>query len=249
MHVARVGLTPVKGGRHRTLDAVELTGAGPVGDRVFALVDPATRRCLRTIESPALVRASASWDGRVLSVEMPEGRHAGVPVPTGELLDVDYWGRTVRVEVVAGPWAAAYSGLLGREVVLGRAAPGEVVYGGAVTLVTSASLLRLSEEVGAPVDGARFRATFEVAGDELTAHGEDGWVGRWLRLGNAEVRVRGVVPRCAVIDLDPDLGGPDLGLMKALAAYRMDGGEVGFGVDAEVTVPGVVGTGDPVGLA
>lgn len=244
MQVARIGLTPVKGGRHRTLGSVELAEAGPVGDRVFALVDPATDRCLRTIENPSLLRASATWDGRVLSIGLPDGEHVGEPVPTGEVLDVDYWGRTAAVEVVAGPWAAAYSSLLGREVVLGRCAPGDVVYGGAVTLVTSASLARLSEEVGAPVDAARFRATVQLDGD-LPAHAEDDWVGRRLRLGGAEVRVRGVVPRCGVIDLDPDSGLRDLGLMRALAAYRLARGEVVFGVDAEVTVPGTVATGDP----
>ena len=108
MQVARIGLTPVKGGRHRTLGSVALAEAGPVGDRVFALVDPATHRCLRTVENPSLLRASATWDGRVLSVELPDGTLVEEPVATGEVLDVDYWGRTAAVEVVHGPWAAAY---------------------------------------------------------------------------------------------------------------------------------------------
>jgi uncharacterized protein YcbX len=244
MHVARLGLTPVKGGRHRTLDAVELAATGPVGDRVFALVDPVARRCLRTIENPALLAASAAWDGRVLSVDLPGGTLVGEPTATGEVLDVDYWGRSTTVEVVDGPWTAAYAALLGREVVMVRAAPGAVVYGAAVTVVTGASLARLGEEVGAPVDAARFRATVQLDGD-LPAHAEDGWVGRRLRLGEAQLRVRGVVPRCAVIDLDPRAGGRDLALMRALAAYRPRDGEVAFGVDAEVVVPGIVTTGDP----
>lgn len=247
MQVSRIGLTPVKGGRHRTLGSVELAAAGPVGDRVFALVDPATGRCLRTVQNLSLLRARATWDGQVLSVELPGGTLEGEPTATGEVLHVDYWGRTAAVEVVAGPWAAGYSSLLGREVVLARCAPGDVVYGGAVTLVTSASLARLSGEVGAPVDAARFRATVQLDG-VLPAHAEDEWVGRRLRLGSAEVRVRGVVPRCAVIDLDPDSGERDLALMKALAAYRLAAGEVCFGVDAEVTVPGTVRTGDRAAL-
>lgn len=244
MHVARIGLTPLKGGRHRTQQSVLLTETGPLWDRAFCLVDPATDRCLRTVENPTLLQARASWDGVVLSVELPSGTVVGEPVSTGEIRKVDYWGRTAVVELVEGPWAAAYSAHLGREVVLASSAPGEVVYGGSVTIVTSASLARLADTIGAPVDGARFRATFQLDSAEAHPHVEDGWVGRRLRLGTAEVRIRGIVPRCAVIDLDPASGIPDLGLMKALAGYRRGRGEVAFGVDAEVTVPGRVETGD-----
>ncbi len=248
MHVERIGFTSLKGARHRTHESVVLTATGPVGDRVFCLVDPDADRCLRTVENPTLLQTSAAWDGTVLSAELPAGTVAGVPVPTGEVRTVDYWGRAAAVEVVEGPWADAYSAHLGRDVVLAAAPAGEVVYGGSVTIVTTTSLARLAEEVGAPVDGARFRATFEVDGGDLPPHGEDGWTGRRLRLGTAEVRVRGIVPRCAVIDLDPDTAVRDLDLMKTLAGYRRGQGEVAFGIDADVTVPGTVGTGDPVRL-
>lgn len=249
MLVARIGFTPLKGGRHRTHGSVLLTENGPLGDRVFCLVDAAADRCLRTVENPTLLQTSASWDGTVLSVALPSGTVVGEPVSTGELREVDYWGRTAVLELVDGPWAAACSAHLGREVVLARSAPGDVVYGGQVTLVTSASLARLADEVAAPVDGARFRATFQLDGGGLPPHAEDDWVGRRLRIGAAEIRVRGVVPRCAVIDLDPASGVRDLELMKALAGYRRAGSEVAFGVDADVTVPGRVSTGDPVVLA
>ncbi len=241
MYVARIGFTPVKGGRHRTHGSAMLTPAGPVGDRVFCLVDATVDRCLRTVENPTLLQASAAWDGTVLSVELPAGSVTGEPRPTGEVREVDYWGRTAALEVVAGPWAAAYTEHLGREVVLARSDPGEVVYGGAVTLVTTGSLRRLADEVGEPVDAARFRATFEIDADAGT---EDGWVGRRVRVGAAEVRVRGLVPRCAVIDLDPTTGVRDRSLLGTLAGRRRFGVEIPFGVDAEVTVPGRVATGD-----
>jgi uncharacterized protein YcbX len=246
MHVARIGFTPVKGGRHATHESVELTGAGPAGDRVFCLVDPATDRVVRTVENPTLLQACASWDGVVLSVQLPSVTVAGTPVRTGEVRRIDYWGRTAAVETVDGPWAAAYSTLLGREVVLAASAPGDVVYGGAVTLVTRASLAALAGVVGEPVGGARFRATFEVDGGDLRPYAEEGWVGRRLRLGAAEVRVRSVVPRCAVIDHHPVSGLRDRALLKALAGRRDAPVELGFAVDAEVTVPGQVVTGDAV---
>ena len=249
MRVARIGFTPVKGGRHRTYESVSLTSAGPRGDRAFCLLDPATDRCLRTVENPTLLQANASWDGTVLSVELPSGTAVGEPVLTGELRTVDYWGRTTPVEVVTGPWAAAYSAHLGREVLLAASPPGAVVYGASVTLVTSASLARLADVVGADVDAARFRATFQLDGDDLRPFSEEGWVGRRLRIGTAEVRVRQVVPRCAVIDVDPASGIRDLRLLKALAGLRPAHGEAVFGVDADITVPGHVQTGDAAALS
>ena len=60
MHVTRIGLTPVKGGRHAEQASVDLTLDGPVGDRVFCLVDPERGRVLRTVENPSMMRTSAT---------------------------------------------------------------------------------------------------------------------------------------------------------------------------------------------
>ena len=248
MHVTRIGFNPLKGGRHRAHPAVELAPTGPVGDRVFCLVDPAADRCLRSVENPTLVQTEAAWDGQTLAVELPGGTAAGVPRPTGEVRKVDYWGRTAAVEVLDGPWAAAFSAHLGRDVLLARARPGEVVYGGSVTLVTTGSLALLAARLGVPVAGERFRSTFHVDTGDLPAHVEDGWVGRSLRIGSATLTVRSVVPRCAVVDADPVSGTRDAGLLRTLGVYRRGEGEVMFGVDAEVTVPGRVETGDRIEL-
>ena len=254
MHLTRIGFTPLKGTRHAAHTDVRLEETGPVGDRVFCLVDPARARVLRTVENPTLVQATAAWDGTELSVTLPSGAVAGSPVSTGERLKVDYWGRVEEVELVDGGWAAAFSAHLGYEVRLGRVlAPGAVVYGASVTLVTTASLARLSAEVGAPVDGARFRSTLCVDTDGSGFSGpsgelppEDAWVGRELRVGGARLRVRGTVPRCAVVDLHPATGRRDQPVLRALAGYRRAQGEVLFGVDAVVTRPGVVRIGDGV---
>ena len=244
--VSRIGWTPVKGGRHRAQEAVRLTPDGPHGDRAFCLVDPVAGRCLRTVENPALLQTSASWDGTVLAVELPAGAVVGEPERSGDVRKVDYWGRAAVVELVDGPWSAAYSRHLGREVVLAACAAGEVVYGASVTLVTSGSLAWLAQRVGAPVDGARFRATLELDTGDLAPFVEEDWLGRVLRVGTAELRVSGLVPRCAVIDLDPATGMRDLPLLKALAVDRRNQGEVPFGVYADVTAPGQVSKGDAV---
>lgn len=245
MHVTRVGFTVLKGGRHVARQTSELTGSGARGDRLFCLVDPARDRVLRTVENPTLVQVVAAVDGERLRLELPTGTVVGRPEPTGELGTVDYWGRDADVELLAGPWAAALSEHLGYEVVLARPTrAGAVVYGGSVSLVTTSSMARLERELGRPVGSERFRATYLLDTDGLPPHVEDGWVGRELRLGTARVRVRGIVPRCAVVDLDPASGARDVPVLRALGGYRRGDSEICFGVDAEVTVPGRVDVGD-----
>jgi len=156
--IERIGFTPLKGGRHMTHDLADLSMDGPVGDRVFCLVDRSRGRVLRTVENPSLLRACARWDGGVLSVELKGDTFEAVPLPTGEMLEVDYWGRNAAVQGCAGPWAEAYSEHLGFDVVLCRSVTaGEVVYGASVTVVTTASMRLLTERLGREVESERFR--------------------------------------------------------------------------------------------
>ncbi|MEP7191505.1 MAG: MOSC N-terminal beta barrel domain-containing protein [Actinomycetota bacterium] len=245
--IERIGFTPIKGGRHTTHDQVDLTADGPVGDRVFCLVDRSRGRVLRTVENPSLLRACARWQSGVLSVELGGRTVTGMPSPSGETLEVDYWGRTATLHGCIGPWAEAYSEYLGYDVVLCRsAAAGQVVYGASVTIVTAVSMRLLSSRLGREVDSARFRSTFLVETGDSISHVEDSWVGQQVRVGEATLRVRGVVPRCAVIDLNPVTAQNDAPLLRVLSGYRQSGGEIGFGVDAVVTVAGRVRTGDQV---
>ncbi|WP_110182768.1 MOSC domain-containing protein [Nocardioides solisilvae] len=250
MHVSRLGLTPLKGARHLARRSVLLDAAGPAGDRAFCLVDPVAARCLRTVEHPALLGTEAEWDGERLVTRLPGGLVVeGEPAPTGERLVVDYWGRPAAVEPVAGPWAAAYARLLGRDVVLARCAPGVVVFDAPVSLVTRSSLAALSRAVGAAVDPARFRATLVVDdGPGAAPDVDQAWAGRRLHVGAAELRVLGPVDRCAVVEVDPVSGRRDLSLLRALAARGRSDHPLALGVDAEVLRPGRVRVGDPVAL-
>jgi uncharacterized protein len=232
-----------------TRDFADLTAAGPVGDRVFCLVDRSRGRVLRTVENPALLRGCARWEVGVLSVDLAGRTIEGAAPPSGETLEVDYWGRTATLQCCTGPWAEAYSEYLGYDVVLCRSVtPGEVVYGASVALLTTVSMRLLAQRLGREVDSARFRSTFLVDTGDCPPHVEDSWIGRELRVGRATVRVRGVVPRCAVVDLDPVTGRNDAAVLRELAAYRLGQGEVSFGVDAVVTAAGRVGAGDRVEL-
>ncbi len=222
---------------------------GPAGDRAFCLLAPALGRVIRTVENPTLLQGVARWAAGVLSVDLPGRTVEGTPTPTGEVVKVDYWGRTAAVEVCAGPWAEAYSEHLGYDVVLARPMhAGEVVYGASVTVATTSSMRSLSARLGRDVASARFRSTFLLETGDAEPHVEDSWVGRELRLGEATVLVRGIVPRCAVVDLDPSTGLRDAPVLKTLGGYRRSQGEINFGIDAVVAVAGQVRTGDQAEL-
>jgi uncharacterized protein YcbX len=220
---------------------------------VFCLVDPDRGRVLRTVENPLLMQAVAAWDGEVLTVSLDGRTLTGTPAATGETVELDYWGRAARIEIVDGPWTAAFSDHLGYDVRLGRVPrAGEVVYGASVSLLGTGSLrelaTRLAGGLAGPLDSARFRGTFLVDTGSLGPHAEDDWLGHRLRLGEAVVEVRNLVPRCAVIDSDPVTGRRDLPVLKTLAGYRHRGEDILAGVDAVVVRPGVVSTGDRVEL-
>lgn len=247
MHVSRIGFTPLKGTRHTSVDDATLDATGPVGDRVFCLVDLERRRVLRTVENPSLVEVRSSWDGHTLAVVLPDGttvREAPYD-ESRDALKADYWGRNATLALQAGPHAAALSGHLGRDVRLARVAPGEVVYGGSVSIVTTGALRELSARAGdhrlGPQD-ARFRATLTLdTGDDLDVLP----TGARISVGRATVQVRGPIPRCSVVDLDPVTGRQTAPVLSTLAGYRREAGEICFGVDARVVVPGGIRQGDP----
>ena len=248
MQVQQLGYAAMKGSRHVGRSSVVLTAGGVRGDRELCLVDPDARVVLKTVRHPRLLQAVVDVDAERVSVALAGGVVRAAPVATGEWLEVDYWGRPAAVEVLDGPWATRFSAHLGRPVVLTRAAPGAVVYGAAVSLVTTSAARELESRLGAAVDQARFRASVVVDTGDGDPDVEDTWLGRELRLGEATVTVRAPVTRCAVIDLDPATGVKDLGVLAALATYRRSADGIAYGVDAVVGRPGTVRPGDPVEL-
>lgn len=250
MHIRDIGISPLKGGRHQPRQTVELAADGPVGDREFAVVDLNGGQILKTVENPALVGCEAHWAHGTLSVEIDGQRIVAEPVPTGEQLQLEYWGRGTPMQVVEGPWASEFSRLLGRSVALARSmVAGGVVYADMVTISTTSSLKRLADESGKTVDTRRFRSTFTIDTGSADAHVEDSWAGRELELGDARLRVTGGIPRCAVIDIDPDTGARGTHLLKTLARYRLQENDIMFGVYAEVIRPGTVSVGDQARLS
>jgi uncharacterized protein YcbX len=233
--VARFNVTPVKSTALHHPDEVRIERSGAVGNREFFLVTE-EGKLFGGSKLGALVRIRAEHDRatEILSLALPDGeRVEGSAVPTGERLEVDFWGRTVPARLLEGPWAEALGRFAGRPLQL--------------TLVSLASVAELARVGGLDgLDPRRFRMTVELHG--LGPYEEDTWSGRPVRVGEVLLRVGERVPRCVVTTQDPDTGErdvPTLSLIKrarGLSAER----EVVFGMYASVLEPGTVRVGDPV---
>ncbi len=260
MKVSRIGLAVLKGTRHQARSSVKLTRQGPVGDRLFCLVDEARRQVLKTVEHTSLMASTVTWSDGVLAAEVAGRRLADAPVHTGRWVEVDYWGRRVDAEILAGPWAHAYSDLVGKPVLLVRVAAGDIVYGDQVSLVTTSAVAGLraatrpglehaAQELDPDRDSARFRSTVVVDtrdGPYAKPGAELDWIGRELRLGTAVVRLTSAIVRCAVIDLNPSTGHRDLALLKTLPLNAEN--EPIFGLQGDIVEPGLVERGASVAL-
>jgi uncharacterized protein len=247
--VMRISIAPVKGFALVHPDEVELATTGVLENRRFHIVDADGRR-YGLIRNGRLVRVRPEYDAATehLKLTFPDGTSADGHVELGAEVVTDFYGRPVRGRVVTGPWSEALSNAFGRPLRLVQAPPGAAVDRGRghVSLISDASLRELAIQAGEdePVDGRRFRMLFQVGGVE--AHGEDHWLGRRLHIGEALVRIRGTVGRCAITTQNPETGVPDLDTLRVLKDYRglSPARELDFGIYGEVVEPGRVRVGD-----
>jgi uncharacterized protein YcbX len=251
LRVAWISVCPVKGLSIRELDECELTEAGIAGDREFFLVDE-NDLLVNSKGLGALQQIVPRYDPDAgsLALAFPDGTTISREVGFNGSLGARFWGTTVEVRVVEGPWSEAISDFAGRDLrLVGASGPAtDRRRSGAATLLGTGSLHALARVLGVEaVDERRFRMNFGI--DGLGEHEEDEWLGRRVRLGAAVVVPQGNVGRCAVTTQNPDSGAPDLDTLKALAAYRgvVETTEpLPFGVYAAVAQPGRVRVGDPV---
>jgi len=251
--VSRISIAPVKGLALVHPDEVMLELTGVRSNRRFHIVDAEGRR-YNQLRNGRLVRIRSEYDpdSERLTLRFPDGTVTDGIVTPGEEITTDFYGRAVTGNLVSGPWSDALSSWAGRPLRLVRSAPGAAVdrRRGSVTLVSTASLLELARQAGQaePVDGRRFRMLFEL--DDCQPHEEEGWVKRQVRIGEALVRLRNDVGRCAITTQNPETGVPDFDTLSAISSYReLTANEAGkkhipFGVFGEVVEPGRVAVGD-----
>lgn len=251
--VARISIAPVKGLALVECDAVVLEPTGVRENRRFHVVDADGRR-YNQLRNGALVQIRPEYDGDRLTLHFPDSTTAAGEIALGAEITTDFYGRRVVGHVVEGPWSGALSTWAGRPLTLVQSPAGAAVDRGRghVSLVSRASLEELGRQAGrnGPADGRRFRMLFEL--DGCAPHEEDDWVKRTVRIGDALVRIRGDVGRCAITTQNPDSGVPDFDTLRTIKAYRPEtANEKGkkhlpFGIYGEVVEPGRVAVGDPV---
>lgn len=245
--IGAISIAPIKSLALSHPDEVELREAAVAGDREFFLVDD-EGRLFAGVRCPSLLKVRPEVVGSWLALHFPDGTTVdGEVVPGREITTAFYAFRDVVGNEVIGPWADAISGYVGRRVRLVKARLGDGYDLTPVTIVSTASVQRLSQESGLPVDHRRFRMLFRV--DGCAEHEEDVW--RRVAVGDAVVRIESQlgrqVPRCDVITRHPDTAERDLDALRLIKRYRgRTRAGVVFGVYATVEMPGRVRLGDPV---
>jgi uncharacterized protein YcbX len=258
VRIAALFVHPIKSGRAVEVERAGVTGLGLEHDRRFMVVDPRGRFVTQR-EHPALARVSAHVEGNELHLVGDDRREVVVPTEgPGDVVRASVWGD----DVEAIDCGAAAAGLLtnhlgtpARLVRMGASTarpvdpvfgqPGDLVSfadGFPLLIVTQASIRAVLAAAGAALDARRFRPNVVVEG--AAAFDEDAWLE--LRLG--EVRVDIVKPcgRCAMVDVDPDLGERAPGVLAELGRTRKRGGSATFGQNAIPRGEGTLHVGDEV---
>jgi uncharacterized protein YcbX len=112
-----------------------------------------------------------------------------------------------------------------------------------VSIINLASVAKVAEFVGRPVDPLRFRGNLYVEG--WPAFGELDLVGRDIAIGSARARIVKRIVRCAATNVEPATGIRDLDIPKRLMQTL---GHSDCGIYAEVIATGEVKAGDAVAV-
>jgi uncharacterized protein len=111
-----------------------------------------------------------------------------------------------------------------------------------LSLVTTQSIARLGEMVGADLDVQRFRPNILVETLDALPFAEDDWVGSTIRIGAMRMRIDKRDGRCVVITIDPETAARNPAILRAVAQDRQGC----LGVYGSVATPGRIAVNDPV---
>jgi uncharacterized protein len=251
--VSWLSVAPVKGLALAPADELKLEQFGVLENRRFYVLDERGRfvNGLTKLER-SLFEVKAAWDAEqdVLTLTFPDGETVREAVREGDRVDTFFYRRPEPGRLIDGPWDLKLSRFAGRPLRLARTdrLGGAVDRAdGGVTVVSDASVDELARQANVDeVDARRFRMLIGLAGCD--PHEEDGWVGRDVRVGEAVVRIREQVARCAITTQDPNTGRRDLDTLRVIKQYRGIRGKkhLDFGVYGSVVEPGRVRVGDAV---
>ena len=111
-----------------------------------------------------------------------------------------------------------------------------------LSLITTQTIVRLGEKVGARLDIQRFRPNVLVEAADEAPFPEDNWVGSVLRVGGMRMRVDKRDGRCIIITIDPVTTERNSAILRTVAADRQGC----LGVYGSTVQPGRIAVNDPV---
>ncbi|HEX9036482.1 MAG TPA: MOSC N-terminal beta barrel domain-containing protein [Ktedonobacterales bacterium] len=236
-HVKAIYRYPVKSMRGEPLDEAQLGLLGFAGDRRFAFIQTADRTgfpWLTGREYASLVRYAPTF------TDPASPNKSAVRVRTPDGLDLPLESATLREHLEQAS---------GRALHLLRLDYNRTYDIGDVSLFTTGTLAGLSALVGQDVGVRRFRPNIVVeTPPDAGARPERDWVGRTLVIGEGDgaprIRVTMNDLRCKMVDIDPETGAPQPGVLAAIV--RELGGDAG--VYGAIERPGMVIAGAPVSL-
>ena len=253
---------PVKSMMGEELNAVMVGSKGIVGDRLFALSDPATGK-IASAKNPSkwpnLFAFHAAYTAPLDSVQLPTVR---ITLPNGDTVLSDAanlesvlagtLGKPVRF--LSGAPASGtleeywpdIEGLPKRDEVTDEAMPSETFFDLAMvhilTTATMNELRRLYPE--GRVEARRFRPNLVVATDPgITGFAEKDWIGKVLAIGEqVKFKVTGPCPRCVMTTLAQADLPKDNGILRTAVQHN----NAHVGIYASVLQGGKIRRGDQV---
>ncbi|GFE65153.1 MOSC domain-containing protein [Litoreibacter roseus] len=111
-----------------------------------------------------------------------------------------------------------------------------------ISINTLASHNAVSKKAGKTLEKERWRGNIWLSGTE--AWEESNWIGKTLRLGNAEIEVREPIERCMATTANPQTGERDIDTLALLQSW----GHQNFGVYGVVSKTGTIHAGDSVAV-
>jgi uncharacterized protein len=234
--VASLHRWPVKSLAGEPVDALRIDARGAGGDRAQALfgIFGGKRRRLTVRQVPRMLGWSAAYPqapGAELDPDAP-------PLPVVTAPD----GRTFHWDDPMLPRALRDD--LGRPVDLVRDLALMPDLPDSLLVTVEASRAALERELGRAIDPRRFRTNLHLRLD-ADAFAEEGWAGRCVRVGEAELELLHPCERCAIPTRDPDTSEKWPQLLRHLAREH---GTL-FGINARALRPATVRVGDSVVVA
>lgn len=110
-----------------------------------------------------------------------------------------------------------------------------------IALLNLASLKDLAAKMEQPLSMDRFRGNLIMS--DVPAWDEFNWIGKTLKIGEAELQVKERITRCLATTVNPETGQRDADTLGALETHW---GHKDFGIYAVVTKSGHISTGDRI---